>query len=238
MIPAFVQKFTCDTATARQLEGAVTDLFDLPRGRAPSPSALGDVSVIVDGLVGRCWALPNGGRQITAILLPGDLFRQPDPSRDSGAAFIEALCDSRIARIPRRAFEAVADGGTAFAFALRNSALVEEATLIERLVSFGRRAPRTRLAHLLCELLARHGASGRASGDGYDLSIDRSDLADALGVTVLNLNYLLQRLQADSLIRWDGRRMEILDVGRLEADAGFDPAYLRLGQAEPARLFA
>lgn len=228
MISAFLQKSACDGATARRLREAVAEVADVPRGPIPLASGLGDVSVVVDGLVGRCWALPAGGRQITALLLPGDLFRQAETAEDGGETFVEALSDCRIARIPHEAFAAVTDRGSDFALGLRRAALAEEAMLMERLVGFARRAPRERLAHLLCELLTRQGANGGVSRDGYDLPIERRDLAEALGISVLNLNYLLQRLQAESLIRWNGRRMDILDVARLKADAGFDAGYLRL----------
>lgn len=49
-----------------------------------------------------------------------------------------------------------------------------------------------------------------------------------LGLSAVHVNRTLQSLRRDGLIRLENRRTTILDVGRLKAFAGFDPAYLHM----------
>ena len=64
------------------------------------------------------------------------------------------------------------------------------------------------------------------------------DLADTVALSAEHVNRTLQALRSDGLIQWERRRMRVLDVARLRAQAMFNPGYLRLdrGALDPADL--
>jgi CRP-like cAMP-binding protein len=83
-----------------------------------------------------------------------------------------------------------------------------------------------RTAHLLCELLERLGPTGHASDGQYELPLTQVDLADALGLSAVHVNRVLQELRRDGLISLRGRCLQILALRRLRQLAEFEARYL------------
>jgi CRP-like cAMP-binding protein len=175
--------------------------------------------------------LQDGRRQITAILIPGDLC---DPEailaqRADYAVNTLTHCTvgeiplARIATLDHRDLTATLD------HRLRR----EEAIAREWIVSLGRRAGIERMAHLLCELHWRLAAVGLATQDSFEMRITQSDFADALGLTPVHVNRVLKSLRDSRLIHLQGGRLTLLDRPRLERLAQFDPTYLEIW-ADPA----
>jgi hypothetical protein len=105
--------------------------------------------------------------------------------------------------------------------------LVDAAIFREWTVNLGRRNSHERTAHLLLELAALHAAVGLLHDDTFDLPVTQSDLSDALGMTAVHLNRVLQSMRGDRLIRTHSRSITIENRPELEALAGFHPGYLR-----------
>jgi transcriptional regulator with XRE-family HTH domain len=57
------------------------------------------------------------------------------------------------------------------------------------------------------------------------------DLADALGLTSVHVNRILQGFRRDNLISLAHHRLTLLDVEKLQKIAGFNQDYLHLGGA-------
>ena len=68
--------------------------------------------------------------------------------------------------------------------------------------------------------------------DIFDVPLTQEDLADALGLTPVHVNRMLQRLRKERLIEFRGGTLTILDSRRLCDAAGFNPSYLH---PEPMR---
>ena len=117
----------------------------------------------------------------------------------------------------------------AIARALWWSALVDEATLREWLVNIGRRPAEQRIGHLLCELLMRLETVGLTNGNHYELPITQADVAETMGLTLVHVNRVLQRLRASGLITLANRQLVINDVQALKEFSEFNPNYLHLG---------
>lgn len=100
-----------------------------------------------------------------------------------------------------------------FAQVLLLSVLVDEGTLREWLVNLGRREATGRVAHLMCELLARLRVVGLVSDDGYRLPITQRELADTTGISAVHANRVLQKLPRDGLITLRGKELVVLNVG-------------------------
>ena len=211
----------------RQIEARVTLIQegDRPRG----------AHLVLDGIACRCKVLADGSRQILAYLLPGDLCHADIAVLDEMDHSIATISACIIADLSSETIAELARGHPRIARALQWSALAASSTLDEWLVSMGRRSAVDQMAHLFCELLLRLRAIGRTSQDSYLLPLTQEELGDALGLSVVHVNRVLQTLREDGLISFKGKRLTILDVERLKARAGFNPNYLHL---EPPRRAA
>jgi CRP-like cAMP-binding protein len=167
----------------------------------------------------------SGTRQIPTLLVAGDVCNLDNflfPRADCG---VRAATDITVLSLPRQRALALATEYPGVARAFTWLALGENAVLTQWAVGLGRRSARERFAHLLCELYARV-SPGSAGGD-FELPLTQEVIADTLGLTSVHINRTMQRLRADSIIGAAGRRVTVLDIGRLRAVADFDPSYLR-----------
>jgi CRP-like cAMP-binding protein len=139
---------------------------------------------------------------------------------------IVALTPTRLVRIPARVMEDLPVERPTLTRALWWSTLVDEAVLREWLVSAGRRNAYEALAHLLCELHARLRRVDMVQDHQYDFPVTQDELADALGLTPVHVNRVLQRLRREGLVQLLERKVSILDSEALCKAAGFDPSYL------------
>ena len=182
--------------------------------------------VFLAGWAARCQLVSNGERQITGLLLPGDLAYSSRPATPFANEEIIALSPCQVAFIPRRALQALMMERPGIADAMQAYAAVEYAISSAWLVSLGRRNALERIAHLLCELQHRMLQVETETPNSFSLPLTQSDLADALGLTPVHVNRKLQALRHDRLIRLKSKNIEILDLPFLKSSASFDPAYL------------
>jgi CRP-like cAMP-binding protein len=171
----------------------------------------------------------NGARQITAFLIPGDfcdLHITILKEMDHG---ITSITPTRVACIPEKVIESLPEQRPSLTQALWWSTLVDEAILREWLVSAGRRTAYQALAHLFCELHVRLCRVGLVRENVFDVPLTQEELADALGLTSVHTNRVLQRLRREGLIELEHGILTIQDSSGLCKVAGFDPRYLHAG---------
>ena len=183
------------------------------------------VHLMLEGWAARYKILSDGGRQITAFLVPGDFCDAHVTILSEMDHGIAALTPTRIAYIPHHAIKTVTEQPQ-LARALWWATLVDEAVLRAWIVNLGRRDAFQRMAHLLCELHVRMKNVGLVAEGGFDLPLTQEELADALGLTPVHTNRVVQRLRSEGLITLKGHDLVILDADRLRIAAGFNPAYL------------
>jgi predicted ArsR family transcriptional regulator len=73
-----------------------------------------------------------------------------------------------------------------------------------------------------------------AEGHSCDLPITQGEFADALGVTNVHVNRVIQQLRAEGLIELSGDRLNILDWEKLKQVGEFDPTYLHMEDEQAA----
>jgi CRP-like cAMP-binding protein len=185
------------------------------------------VHLMVEGWAARYKLLPGGSRQITAFLIPGDfcdlhvtLLGEMDHS-------IITLTRSRVAFIPYGEVESLIDRPK-LARAMWWATLVDEAVLREWIVNVGRRDAFEAIGHVMCELYVRMKNVGLVTDHSFELPLTQEELADALGLTPVHVNRVLQRMRGDGLIAFKSGSLTILDYPRLEKSAGFNPNYLHI----------
>ena len=190
-----------------------------------------DRHLVLSGLACRYKLLPDGGRQIMAFLVPGDLcdaeifiLKEMDHS-------ICTLAPSVIAPIPGERMRELLLDRPSVAVALWWGTLQDEDVLRARIVDIGRRDAYERLAHIVYELFVRLRAVSAIEDNHFELPLTQADLADATGLTPVHVNRTLQRLREEKLIAIEGKRWTVLDPPRLRETSGFNPNYLHLDRA-------
>ncbi|BAU94002.1 Crp/Fnr family transcriptional regulator [Methylorubrum populi] len=190
--------------------------------------------LVLDGFACRYKFLTNGRRQITAYLLPGDIFEPELDFRLPLDCALGTLTACRLTLIPRSDYEDLIRRRPRIALALQMARLTEAATLREWITNLGSRSGPERLAHFLCEILFRLRATGFASENQFSFPITQADLADTLGMSCVHVNRVLQKLRRDGLIELSGRKLTILKPDGLKSLAEFDASYLKV-DATPLR---
>ncbi|MDQ3139107.1 MAG: Crp/Fnr family transcriptional regulator [Pseudomonadota bacterium] len=184
----------------------------------------GPVFVVLDGWACRYKMLPNGARQITAFLLPGDacdlhvgMLREMDHS-------LQAITLADVALIPGEEMDAMMEAHPGIARAMYEAQLIDEGTLRAWIVSMGRRSSIARVAHLMCELYLRIQSSD--GGEAAALPISQVVLADALGMTPVHVNRVLRELRLAGAMALRRGSLTVIDPLKLVKIAGFDENYL------------
>lgn len=183
-------------------------------------------SLICEGWACRHKTMPDGRRQIVALLIPGDLcdvnlqlIRQRDHS-------LGAITSARIAEIPLATLERIRAVGPNVSRALDISELAVGATAHEWVLNVGQRSAYERIAHLMVEMYTRLSQVGLAWPDGIDWPLTQADLADTVGLTPVHVNRTLQQLRRDGVISLSNKRLVIPDLARLRRAAMFNDNYL------------
>jgi CRP-like cAMP-binding protein len=110
--------------------------------------------------------------------------------------------------------------------------LIDAAVFRQWVVNVGRRQAPARMAHVLCELLVRLRAVELVEDHAFNLPVTQAELADALGISTVHVNRVLQELRGKGLISLHGASLKVLDWERLQAAGEFDPTYLHLVKKE------
>lgn len=191
-----------------------------------------DVTVMLTGMACQFKLMGNGRRQITGIIVPGDICDYGFLTGDPAQAQFMTTTSRQVGRIAAQGFMALAQVHPALMLATLRGAATQASIGQERVVSLGSRVAVERVAHLLCELWYRLDVVGLVgAGHSYDLPLTQAELGEALGLSTVHVNRTLQVLRRDAIITLRGGKVTIEDLSRLHEIAGFDPAYL-----EPALL--
>jgi CRP-like cAMP-binding protein len=186
------------------------------------------VHIVLEGFACRYKVLPDGGRQIIALLLPGDFCDLHVAILGEMDHSIGTITACKIARLPYSAVMEITTNHPRITRAMWWATLVDEGILREWLVGMGRRPADKRLAHFLCELMVRLQTVNLATESGYGLPLTQSELGDVLGLTLVHVNRVLQQLRLDGLLTFREKHLVVADLPRLKDFADFNPNYLHL----------
>jgi CRP-like cAMP-binding protein len=191
----------------------------------------GHCHVVLSGLACRYKLLPDGGRQIMAFLIPGDLCDAEIfilRVMDHGVA---AITPTTTALIPAEDMKSLLRETSSLGEALWWGTMTDLGVLRERIVDEGRRNAYVRIAHLYYEMLVRYRMVELTDGNSFEFPVTQTDLADATGLTPVHANRTLRKLRADGLIELSGGVLNVLDPARLKQAAHFNGEYLHLDRA-------
>ncbi|HSI39043.1 MAG TPA: Crp/Fnr family transcriptional regulator [Xanthobacteraceae bacterium] len=192
-------------------------------GDRPTRSCL-----LIDGYISATKTTGDGGRQITSFYVAGDIPDLQSLHLTVMDIAFATLTPCTVGFIPHIAIQTLCRQFPRIASAMWRSTLVDAAIYRDWVANVGQRPSLNRLAHLLCELLARSRAAGYGEDHSCELPMNQTELADALGMSLVHVNRTLSKLRADGLIAIRKRQLTALDWPGLMALGDFDPAYLHL----------
>jgi len=201
----------------------VRDGIDRDQTIVGGTGSVNQFAVLLEGVACISSRHADGSRQIHAFRYPGDFFgfdgflfaRSAEPDD------VQALARCSIGMIDRDALEQAIERHPALGRALWRAALVDMRILRQRKV-VGRRPEPQRVAHLLCELLARLGL------DGGVIPLAPTDIADTTGLSVVNVNQIFQELRQVGVLS-ERHPLEVVSKERLQEISAFDGRYLDFG---------
>ncbi len=123
------------------------------------------------------------------------------------------LSEAQLGFIDHEALEQILDGRPALARALWRESLIDAPLFRQWIVNLGARSAPGRLAYLIAELRQRLGAMGLVVNEQFEFPITQSKLADALGVSAVHVNRVLQSFRTQGIL--DVRR-RIVTLGDFE----------------------
>lgn len=187
--------------------------------------------LIVEGWAYRYKLIGEGRRQILSFHVPGDLpdlqslhIRTMDHS-------LAALTNATLAFISHESIRELTWSLPGLAEILWRETLVDAATFREWIVGLGRRSAYENMAHLFCELYLKLQAVGLAGEHRCPLPMTQGDLSDAMGLSNVHVNRVLQEMRAKGLITLRNNTLVIEAWDELIRVAAFDPTYLHLRKA-------
>jgi CRP-like cAMP-binding protein len=193
----------------------------------------GPIFVILEGWACRYKLLPEGTRQITAFLMPGDCCDMHASVLETMEHSIATLTPALVTTIQRMRMDELLTSRPALTRAFWWTQLVDEDTLRAWIVSMGRRDSLQRVAHLMCELYVRGRNVGLTENARFEMPLTQAVLGDALGLTAVHVNRVLRKLRLRGVMELKEGSLIIANIASLATFAGFDEAYLhrRIGRA-------
>jgi CRP-like cAMP-binding protein len=215
------------------LESAAYDVrrFDARTHVAKSGSPVEAIYAVVEGFACRYKLLPDGRRQITAFLLPGDLCDTRTFALPCMDHSICALSPVDAALLSREAVQRL-ESLPSMSQALARNSLVQQSISREWLVNIGHRTSFERLSHLLCEIYVRLHAVGVARNCTCEVPLTQTEIADTLALSAVHVNRTLMELRRSGILSFHSRQLVIHDFLALQQVAGFDITYLQLGELD------
>ncbi len=187
-----------------------------------------EIGLLTSGFAFRHRILGDGGRQILSLHLPGDLLDAQSGLFEASDYNVQALTPAELAMVPAETLRARMAERPRLAEAMLKAMMIEASISREWIANVGRRNARARLAHLLCEQVARMRQAGFARDGAYELPMTQEQLADCTGLTSVHVNRMLKQLETDGLIVRIRRAIRVPRWEELCRAADFDPRYLHL----------
>jgi CRP-like cAMP-binding protein len=190
--------------------------------------------LILDGFVCRYKLVADGERQILSFHLSGEIPDLQSLHLTTMDHSLGTLAPSRLGFVQHDDMHDLIARFPSLGSLFWRETLIDAALFREWMVGLGRRNAHQRVAHLMCEMLVRAQAVGLTRDHYYPFPLSQTELADALGLTVVHVNRVLRSLRESQMLKVDRNGVSILNWAKLEELAEFDPLYLHQEQGSDA----
>jgi CRP-like cAMP-binding protein len=206
-----------------------TDQDIVREGDRPSQCCL-----ILEGFAAAHKLRPNGKRQIMAFYLPGDIPDLQSLHIEVMDMNLSTMARSKVAFIQHPHIRDLCHSYPRLGDVFWRETLIDASVFREWMLCIGRRSATQHMAHIFCEFLLRLKAIGLAEDNSFAFPITQGELGDALGLSTVHVNRVVQGLREKKLIAWERSTVTILDAEGLAALGEFDPRYLHLSLKKAA----
>lgn len=149
---------------------------------------------VTSGTVRTYKLLSDGRRQIDEFHLAGDIFGLEPGEQHRFSA--EAVDDATVVMFRRRRFAAIAQEDPTLGDQVMASLMHNLQRAHDHMLLLGRKSAQERIATFLLDMSKRI-----ATGDSFDLPMQRSDIADHLGLTIETVSRTLTQFAREGLIK-------------------------------------
>lgn len=189
-------------------------------------------NLLISGWAYRYSDLADGRRQTFALHMGGDFVDLHSFQLKRMDHSVRTLTACTVANVPHENLTRITDRFPHLTRQLWYSTLIDAAIMRRWMLGLGQRSAVENTAHLFCEILYRTRLVGLSEDHAFNFPLTQSEIGEALGISAVHTNRVLQQLRAQKLIVTLGRTVKILDLAELERVAGFDPTYLNLDPAD------
>jgi CRP-like cAMP-binding protein len=172
------------------------------------------IFLMIAGCVFRSTVLEGGQRQIMALQIAGDMLNLQNLFLAKMDHSITALAPTTVALIPHQEIRELLDAHPLVAMRLWHETFIGGAISRKWLTGIGRRPAYARLAHLICEFIARMKVAGLSDGETVNFPLTQTELGDALGLSTVHINRTVKKLHQHGLVTW---HLPVTDGPPLEA---------------------
>jgi CRP-like cAMP-binding protein len=210
-----------------RLKAVAADQDIVSEGDTPSECCL-----LVEGFACRYNVTVQGKRQILSFHIGGDIPDLQSLHLSVMDHSLGTLIPCKLAFIRHDDLRNLMRNHPRLGELFWRDTLIDAAVFRQWVVNVGRRPSLARMAHVLCELLVRLRAVELVEDHVFDLPVTQGELADALGISNVHVNRVLQDLRKQNLIALQGKTLKVLDWEGLKTTGEFDPTYLHLVKKE------
>jgi CRP-like cAMP-binding protein len=181
-----------------------------------------EVMFVRQGILSKFKTDGAGRRQIVALRFAGEGILPSEGTADYG---VQAIVRSEVLVAAGKDFDPVVEANPELGRFFWKLTQRHNSIGYEWLVNCGRRDSTARVAHLLCETVARSGLD--KNGDPQLTNpFTQQQIADITGQTSVNVNRVFADLERQGLIKREGREIIFCDWQELQRVASFQPHYL------------
>lgn len=174
--------------------------------------------ILLQGWAAEQHVLSDGRRQIFRFILPGDIFGLQTGPHVSVPA-VTAI--SPVSFATMHMFGAAEEAASAFAKIADIVSGDAIKGLRNHVVRLGRLSAYERMAHLMLELYFRLERVGLANGGAFEMPLSQAVLADALGLSTVHANRVLQKLRSEGLLETRHNLCSLPDLKKLAEIADY-----------------
>lgn len=234
LVDAHLRKLRARAKVNAAQEQAIREMLSPPRSVAAHKTLvredvqLSESILVLDGWIARTKDDPRGVRQVLELNLAGDFADLHGYTLKHLDHNLVTLSPSVIATVSHASLEQLFRQEPELEKLYWFSTNLDAAIQREWTYSLARRPAEARMANLFCELFLRMDIAGRVEDSSFSFPLSQAQVGECLGLTTVHVNRTLQLLRRKDLIRWEGKRLIILDATEVRKVAEFDPTYLYL----------
>jgi hypothetical protein len=190
--------------------------------------------IITSGWAAWCRTTSDQRRVIFLFLMPGDVIT---PAIGGGSADCDLIAVTRLCSVDATELSVTADAAPTARAWIDGADHDYRARLLDHLAWLNEGSAVRNLARLLLELHDRVHATGRCADGRFDLPIGQRVLAQALGLSVVQVNKVLQQLRDAGLVSAERGWLRIED-GHALRDLAHGSGKTRHRQPATAPIYA